>query len=109
MLCALGAACAGILLASQTGIGDPRAGESLLMAGFTSPFLGGASLLGGRGSFVGTMLAALFISAILNAFTLLQVPTPIGVIVSGLLTLLAITLYSGRGWWQTLATRLRKK
>ncbi len=73
-----------------------------MMAGFTSPFLGGASLFGGRGSFVGTLLGALFIATIMNAFTLLQVPTPIGVIVSGLLTLLAITLYSGSGWWRRL-------
>lgn len=102
VLCAVLAACAGIVLASQTGVGNPRGGDTLLMAGFTSPFLGGASLFGGRGSFVGTLLGALFIATIMNAFTLLQVPTPIGVIVSGLLTLFAITLYSGSGWWRRL-------
>lgn len=97
-LCGTLAAFAGLLLASQTGIGDPRAGDSLLLVSFTAPFLAGASLFGGRGSFVGTVLAALFLAAILNAFTLMEVPRPIGVIISGALTLLAIALYSGRSW-----------
>lgn len=99
-LCALLAACAGVVLASQIGVGNPRGGDTLLMAAFTSPFLGGASLFGGRGSFVGTLLGALFIAAIMNAFTLLQVAAPIGVIVSGLLTLVTITLYSRGSWWR---------
>jgi ribose transport system ATP-binding protein len=97
-LCGTLAAFAGLLLAAQTGIGDPRAGDSLLLVSFTAPFLAGASLFGGRGSFVGTVLAALFLAAILNAFTLMEVPRPIGVIISGALTLLAIALYSGRSW-----------
>jgi ribose/xylose/arabinose/galactoside ABC-type transport system permease subunit len=74
------------------------------MAAFTSPFLGGASLFGGRGSFVGTLLGALFIAAIMNAFTLLRVASPIGVIVSGLLTLVTITLYSRGSWWRPILT-----
>jgi ribose transport system ATP-binding protein len=104
VLCAVLAACAGIVLASQIGVGNPRGGDTLLMAAFTSPFLGGASLFGGRGSFVGTLLGALFIAAIMNAFTLLQVAAPMGVIVSGLLTLVTITLYSRGGWWRPMLT-----
>lgn len=79
------------------------------MAGFTSPFLGGASLFGGRGSFVGTLLGALFIASIMNAFTLLHVAAPMGVIVSGLLTLITITLYSRGGWWGRLLSAARRR
>jgi len=109
VVCAVLAACAGIVLASQIGVGNPRGGDTLLMAAFTSPFLGGASLFGGRGSFVGTLLGALFIAAIMNAFTLLQVAAPIGVIVSGLLTLLTITLYSRGDWWRPLLTWVERR
>jgi ribose transport system ATP-binding protein len=104
VLCAVLAACAGVVLASQIGVGNPKGGDTLLMAAFTSPFLGGASLFGGRGSFVGTLLGALFIAAIMNAFTLLRVASPIGVIVSGLLTLVTITLYSRGSWWRPILT-----
>ncbi|HUW96238.1 MAG TPA: ATP-binding cassette domain-containing protein [Anaerolineae bacterium] len=107
VLCSILAACAGLVLASQIGVGNPRGGDTLLMAAFTSPFLGGASLFGGRGSFVGTLLGALFIAVIMNAFTLLKVPAPIGVIVSGLLTLVTITLYSRGAWWDRLVSALR--
>ena len=109
VLCAVLAACAGVVLASQIGVGNPRGGDTLLMAGFTSPFLGGASLFGGRGSFVGTLLGALFIAAIMNAFTLLHVAAPIGVIVSGLLTLVTITLYSRGGWWRPVLTWVERR
>jgi ribose transport system ATP-binding protein len=108
VLCAVLASCAGVVLASQTGVGNPRGGDTLLMAAFTSPFLGGASLFGGRGSFVGTLLGALFIAAIMNAFTLLHVAAPMGVIFSGLLTLLTITLYSRGGWWRPLLSRAER-
>ena len=109
VLCAVLAACAGVVLASQIGVGNPRGGDTLLMAGFTTPFLGGASLFGGRGSFVGTLLGALFIAAIMNAFTLLHVAAPIGVIVSGLLTLVTITLYSRGGWWRPVVTWVERR
>jgi ribose transport system ATP-binding protein len=109
VLCAVLAAVAGLLLASQIGIGHPTVGNMLLLGAFTSPFLGGASLFGGRGSFVGTLLGALFIATIMNAFTLLHVPSPIGTIISGFMTLVAITLYSGGGSWQRLLASLRDK
>ena len=57
--------------------------------------LGGASLAGGRGSFVGAVLAALFLSLILNVMPLLQQPTEYAQIAIGALTLLALLVYQG--------------
>ena len=49
--------------------------------------LGGASLAGGRGSFVGAVLAAVFLSLILNVLPLFQTPSEYGQIAIGGLTL----------------------
>ena len=58
--------------------------------------LGGAALSGGRGSYSGALLGALFFTLIVNIMPFLAVNTALGVIVSGALTLLAVLLYSGR-------------
>ena len=55
--------------------------------------LGGASLAGGRGSFVGTLLAALFLSLIDNVIPLFQQPAEYAEMTIGALILLALLLY----------------
>jgi ribose/xylose/arabinose/galactoside ABC-type transport system permease subunit len=55
--------------------------------------LGGASLAGGRGSFVGTLLAALFLSLIDNVLPLFHQPTEYSEMTIGVLILLALVLY----------------
>src|SRR5262249_62196010 len=55
--------------------------------------LGGASLAGGRGSFVGTLLAALFLTEIDNILPLFQQPTEYADMTIGALILLALLLY----------------
>ena len=54
-----------------------------------------SSLAGGRGSFVGTLLAALFLSLIDNVLPLFQQPTEYAQITIGVLILLALVLYQG--------------
>jgi ribose transport system permease protein/ribose transport system ATP-binding protein len=69
-LCAVGA---GILLASQVGIGDPTLGGSdYTLLSLTAAVLGGASIFGGRGSFVGTFLGALLLQEITAATSFLN-------------------------------------
>ena len=62
--------------------------------------LGGASLAGGRGLVRRDVLAALFLSLILNVVPLLQQPTEYGQIAIGVLTLLALILYQGPELWR---------
>ncbi|RJQ76721.1 ATP-binding cassette domain-containing protein [Amycolatopsis panacis] len=49
------------LLAAQTGIGDPTAGTSYTLTSITAVVLGGASIFGGRGSFVGVLFGVLLL------------------------------------------------
>ena len=56
-------------------IGSPIVSPVIAVASIAAAVLGGASLAGGRGSFVGAVLAALFFSLIGNVLPLFQQPT----------------------------------
>jgi ribose transport system ATP-binding protein len=88
---------AGFFLSSEVGFGHPTVGSSYTLTSIAAAVLGGAALTGGRGSFVGAVLGALFFTLTVNIITLLGLNTGAGIIISGALTLFAVMLYSG---WQ---------
>ena len=90
---ALSAAVAGVFLASQVTVGSNAVGVDYVLTSFTACFLGGASLHGGRGSFVGTFLGALLLSVIINATPLLGYPQWPSQVAVGALTILAVSVY----------------
>jgi ribose transport system ATP-binding protein len=90
--CSLMASLAGFYLAAQVQIGSPLIGNFSLES-IAAAVLGGASLAGGRGSFVGTLLAALFLSLIDNVLPLFHQPTEYSQITIGVLILVALVLY----------------
>jgi ribose transport system ATP-binding protein len=87
------AAMGAFFLAAQIGIGDPRAGSSFTLTSIAAAVLGGASLFGGRGSFVGAVVGALFLNVIINVLPFLGWSASYGRIMVGVLTLLALTFY----------------
>lgn len=92
--CSVMASIAGFYLASQVQVGSPIIGNYALES-IAAAVLGGASLAGGRGSFVGALLAALFLSLIVNVLPLFQQPTEYAQMTIGVLILLALILYQG--------------
>jgi ribose/xylose/arabinose/galactoside ABC-type transport system permease subunit len=90
--CSVLAAVAGFYLAAEVQIGSPIIGNYALES-IAAGVLGGASLAGGRGSFVGTLLAALFLSLIDNILPLFHQPTEYAEMTIGVLILLALVLY----------------
>ena len=90
---AFAAAMGAFLLAAQVGIGDPRVGVSYTLTSIAAAVLGGASLFGGRGSFVGAVVGALFLNVIINVLPFLGWSASYGRIAVGSLTLLALTFY----------------
>ena len=90
--CSVMASVAGFYLAAQVQIGSPIIG-SYALESIAAAVLGGASLAGGKGSFVGTLLAALFLTLIDNVLPLFQQPTEYAEITIGALILLALVLY----------------
>ncbi len=61
------------LLASQTGQGSGTAATGLEFSVVTAVVLGGASLAGGRGSIIGTILGVLVIGVVNNGIVLLNI------------------------------------
>jgi ribose transport system ATP-binding protein len=94
VMCAVLASLAGLYLAAQVQIGSPILDLSFSLESIACAVLGGASLAGGRGSFVGALLAALFLSLIDNILPLFHQPTEYAQITIGVLILVALVLYS---------------
>ncbi|MEX1180198.1 MAG: ATP-binding cassette domain-containing protein [Cucumibacter sp.] len=95
VLSAVLAVLAGFFLSSEVGFGHPTVGANYTLTSIAAAVLGGAALTGGRGSYVGAVLGALFFTLTLNIITLLGLNTGAGIIISGALTLFAVMLYSG--------------
>jgi ribose transport system ATP-binding protein len=102
VICSVMASVAAFYSAAQVQIGSPIIGNYALYS-IAAAVLGGASLAGGRGSFVGTLLAALFLTEIGNVLPLFQQPTEYAQMTIGALILLALVLYQA----PELVTRLR--
>jgi ribose/xylose/arabinose/galactoside ABC-type transport system permease subunit len=92
VVCSVMASLAGFYLAAQVQIGSPLIGNFGLES-IAAAVLGGASLAGGRGSFVGALLAALFLSLVDNVLPLFHQPTEYSEMTIGVLILLALVLY----------------
>jgi ribose transport system ATP-binding protein len=106
LLSALLAAIAGLFLASEVGVGHPSIGSTYALTSIAAAVIGGASLSGGRGSYLGAFMGALFFSLVVNVISLLGLNTAVGIIVTGALTLFAVFLYSGLRPAQRLLRRL---
>jgi ribose transport system ATP-binding protein len=97
----------GFFVCSEVGSGTPIIGSGYTLTSIAAAVLGGAALTGGRGSFVGALLGALFFTLTVNIITLLGLNTGAGTITSGVLTLFAVLLYSGLAPVRRLWTNIR--
>lgn len=88
----LAASTAGVMIAARLASGSSNAGVGFELEVITAVVLGGTSLLGGRGSVVGTALGALVLGVIANGLVLLHVSPFYVQIVQGAILLLAIFL-----------------
>jgi ribose transport system ATP-binding protein len=84
----------GILLMSQIGVGDPTQGVSYTLASVTAVVLGGTSIFGGRGSFIGALFGAILVEQLLNVTTFLQLSQAWQYWFEGVLVLVAVGIYT---------------
>lgn len=87
-------ACGAIMLMAQIGVGDPQQGISYTLSSVTAVVLGGTSLRGGRGTFIGTVLGAVLLTEVLNAVSFLGLSQTYQYVYQGLLILVAALVYS---------------
>lgn len=90
LLTAVGA----LLLMSQIGVGDPTAGLTYTLTSITAVVLGGASIFGGRGSFVGVLFGVLFLQLIENSTIFLGLSQAWQYLFVGIIALAATALYA---------------
>ena len=83
-----------LMLMAQLGVGDPTQGTTFTLSSITAVVLGGASLFGGRGSFIGALLGAALITEITSATTFLNLSQAWQFWFLGILTLVAASIYT---------------
>jgi ribose transport system ATP-binding protein len=91
---ALFACVGGVLLMAQVGVGDPTQGVSYTLASVTAVVLGGTSIFGGRGSFIGAMFGAVLVEQLLNVTTFLQLSQAWQYWFQGALVIVAVGIYT---------------
>ncbi|MFV0383645.1 ATP-binding cassette domain-containing protein [Paracoccus sp. (in: a-proteobacteria)] len=92
--CSLLALVATFAMMDQVGIGDPRAGLNYTLGSIAAVVIGGGSLFGGRGSFVGTLFGAAFIVLINTVTNFLGLDAAWQSYLLGGMIILAVALYS---------------
>jgi ribose transport system ATP-binding protein len=83
-----------VILLAQLGVGDPSQGVGYTLSSITAVVLGGTSLLGGRGTFIGTFLGAGLIVQLLNATIFLGLTQTWQYLFQGGLIVVAAVAYS---------------
>jgi ribose transport system ATP-binding protein len=94
IMCSLLTAFGAIMLMTQIGVGDPRQGINYTLSSITAVVLGGTSLRGGRGTFIGTVLGAVLLTEVLNAVTFLGFTQTYQYVFQGALIVAAALIYS---------------
>jgi ribose transport system ATP-binding protein len=91
---ALFACVGGVLLMAQVGVGDPTQGVNYTLASVTAVVLGGTSIFGGRGSFLGALFGAILVEELLNVTTFLQLSQAWQYWFEGVLVMVAVGIYT---------------
>jgi erythritol transport system permease protein len=82
----------GLIIAAQLGAAHPATGETFELNAIAAVVLGGTSLMGGRGTVVGTLLGAFVIGVLADGLVLLGVSEFWQMVVKGLVIVLAVVL-----------------
>jgi ribose transport system permease protein len=96
---------ASILMASRLNSGSPNYGSGMELSAIAAAVIGGASLLGGRGNMINTLLGALIIIIVQNGLNLNAVPTSLQSVTIGIIILIAVLI----DMWKTGVAELFKK
>ena len=86
------AALAALILVGRLGAAEPILGNQWELDAIAAAAIGGASLMGGKGSIVGTVLGAIILGAMRNGLTLMNVQAFYQLMATGLIILLAMLI-----------------
>lgn len=83
-------ALAGLMMVGRTGVGTPNIGIGLELDAIAAVVIGGASLSGGKGTVVNTLLGVLILGMIGNIMNLMDVTAYMQQLIKGLIIILAV-------------------
>jgi ribose transport system ATP-binding protein len=92
--CSIFAFVAAASMIQQVGIGDPRSGIGYTLTSIAAVVIGGGSLFGGRGSFVGALLGSVFITQVNTVTNFLGFNAAWQSYLLGVMVIAAVALYS---------------
>ena len=92
MIAAFLASCAAVVETARLSVGQPSAGSGYELAAIGAVVIGGASLFGGEGSILGTVLGTTLLALILNALILLGISAYWQQVFSGAIIIAAVAL-----------------
>jgi ribose transport system permease protein len=84
------AALAAVILVARLGAAEPTLGNLWELEAIAAAAIGGASLLGGKGSIIGTILGAIVLGAMRNGLTLMNVQAFYQLLATGIIIILAM-------------------
>ena len=87
--CGVMAAVAGMVMLAKLGTGEPTAGQGYELNAIAAAAIGGASLAGGKGSILGTVIGALTLSALKIGLVVIGMDTFYQYIATGLIIVVA--------------------
>jgi cytosine/adenosine deaminase-related metal-dependent hydrolase/ribose/xylose/arabinose/galactoside ABC-type transport system permease subunit len=87
------AAMASFLVMTRSPVGNAEIGSTMALSSITAAVLGGASLMGGRATFVGGLVAAVLLALVLTVLPYLGLTTSDGQMIIGALVLIGIILF----------------
>jgi len=93
ILSSLLAAVAAFFVMARSPIGNPQIGSPFALNSITAAVLGGASLAGGRATFVGSTVASILLALIISVLPFLGLSPDDGSMIIGLLVLIGIVLF----------------
>ena len=93
LLAGLLAAIASFFVMARSPIGNAQVGSAFALNSITAAVLGGASLAGGRATFVGSSVAAVLLALIITVLPFLGLGPDDGLIIIGVLVLIGIILF----------------
>ncbi len=93
LISAVLAAVASFFVMSRSPVGNAQIGSSFALNSITAAVLGGASLAGGRATFIGTLTASLLLGLIITVLPFLGLTPDHGLMIIGVLVLLGIILF----------------
>lgn len=96
-LCGLACGIAGVIASTRTGVGSPILAIGFELDAIAAVVVGGASLAGGRGTVLNTLIGVMILSVISNVMNLMDIPGYHQQVVKGGIIILAVTLESLKG------------